>query len=239
MRWAIVADIHANLAAFQAVLADAASQQADGKLWCLGDIVGYGPEPHECIDLLRSIEHLAVAGNHDQAATGKVGTAEFNADAAAAARWTAGQLSVADRAYLDSLPLRIEEGDFTLVHGSPRDPVWEYILTTREADENFAHFATPYCLVGHSHAPVVFESGQPARHLSDGGLELGKARLIINVGGVGQPRDGDPRACYAVYDSDARTVTLRRVPYDIDSTQRKMVAAGLPSRLATRLSYGM
>ncbi len=238
MRWAIVADIHANLAAFRAVLVDAASQQADGKVWCLGDIVGYGPEPHECIDLLCSIDHLAVAGNHDWAATGKVGTEEFNPDAAAAAQWTAVHLNAADRAYLDGLSLRIEEGDFTLVHGSPRDPIWEYILTTQEADENFARFATPYCLIGHSHASVIFEGGGAIRRFSETPLKLGQTRLIINPGGVGQPRDGDPRASYAIYDSDARSLTLRRVLYDIHATQQKMLTAGLPRRLVDRLSYG-
>ena len=239
MRCTIVADIHANLAAFQAVLADAASQEAGARVWCLGDIVGYGPEPHECIDLLRSTNHLAVAGNHDWAATGKVGTEEFNPDAAAAAKWTAAQLDAADRAYLDALPLRIEEGEFTLVHGSPRDPVWEYVLTLHDAAENFARFATPYCLIGHSHAPLVFEAAGAVRPFPEEALKLGKTRLIINPGGVGQPRDGDPRASYAIYDSEAHTLSLRRVSYDVPTTQHKMLAAGLPPRLATRLSYGM
>ncbi len=239
MRCAIVADIHANLAAFEAVLADAASQRASGRVWCLGDIVGYGPDPHECIARLRSVNNIAVAGNHDWAATGKIGTDDFNPDAAAAARWTANQLDANDRAYLDSLPLTIAEGDFTLVHGSPRDPIWEYILTRQEAQDNFARFATSYCIIGHSHAPAVFDSEVGPQPFPDSGVKLGKTRLIVNPGGVGQPRDGDPRASYVVYDSDTRVLTLRRVTYDFQATQKKMLAGGLPKRLAERLTYGM
>ena len=244
MRYAIIADIHANLAAFTAVLEDIERRGGVTEVWCLGDVVGYGPEPHECIALLRQTNHVCVAGNHDWAAIGKVDTSEFNPDAAAACHWTAEQLSYEDGDYLTNLPLVIEKGDFTLVHGSPREPIWEYILSTGIAEANFAYFKSPFCLVGHSHLPLVFypnESGACSfsRLLPDGELPLGKSRLIINPGGVGQPRDGDPRASYAIYDSESKVVTLYRVPYDINATQAKMVAQGLPMRLVTRLSYGM
>jgi diadenosine tetraphosphatase ApaH/serine/threonine PP2A family protein phosphatase len=242
MRYAILADIHANLAAFRAVLEDIGHQGKADKIWCLGDIVGYGPDPHECIDLLRQTNHVCVAGNHDWAAVGKISTTEFNPDAAAACRWTTGQLKPADVTYLSTLPLTIEEGDFTLVHGSPREPIWEYLTSISPAGENFAFFKSRYCLVGHSHVPLVFaksKSGILASPLPGYGATLGKERMIINPGAVGQPRDADPRASYAIYDSQAKTIKLHRVPYDIRATQDKMVACGLPIRLVARLSYGV
>jgi len=244
MRYAIIGDIHANLAAFTAVLGDINHQGEVEKVWCLGDVVGYGPDPHECIELLRQTNHVCVAGNHDWAAIGKIDTAKFNPDAAAACHWTAQQLSPEDVEYLSNLPLVIEEDDFTLVHGSPREPIWEYLISTGVAKENFAYFKSQFCLVGHSHMPLVFsynESGarSSVRFLANIRLALGKNRLIINPGGVGQPRDGDPRASYAIYDSETRLIRLYRVPYDIHSTQDKMVKCGLPIRLVARLSYGL
>jgi len=244
MRYAIIGDIHANLTAFKAVLKDIEQQGVVEKLWCVGDIVGYGPDPHECIELLCQTNHICVAGNHDLAAIGKVDTAEFNPDAAVACHWTAQQLSSDDIEYIGNLPLVIQEDEFTLVHGSPREPIWEYIISTAVAKENFAYFKSQFCLVGHSHVPLVFsysEDGEysSARFLPSVGLILGKSRLIINPGGVGQPRDSDPRASYAIYDSETRQVKLYRVPYDVRYTQDRMVARGLPLRLVIRLSQGL
>ncbi len=244
MRYAIIADIHANLAAFKAVLEDIEIQGSVDKLWCLGDVVGYGPDPHECIELLRQTNHVCVAGNHDWAATGKIDTGNFNTAAAEAAHWTAEHLTRSDVSYLANLPLVIEEEEFTLVHGSPREPIWEYVISVGIARENFSRFKSPYCLVGHSHIPQIFsldEDGNcsASRFSRNIKLVLGINRLIINPGGVGQPRDGNPQASYAIYDSEAKTVRLRRVPYDIASTQDKMVKSGLPMRLVARLSYGM
>ena len=244
MRYAIIADIHANLAAFQAVLDDIKGRGGVEEVWCLGDVVGYGPDPHQCIELLRQYNHVCVAGNHDWAAIGKIDTSEFNPDAAAACHWTAQQLSAEDIDYLGNLPLVIQKGDFTLVHGSPREPIWEYLLSTGSAKQNFAHFQSQFCLVGHSHVPLVFrysETGSCSlnQFLPGVSLVLGKSRLIINPGGVGQPRDGDPRASYAIYDSENRTVTHHRVPYDIEATQVRMMEYRLPMRLVTRLSYGI
>ncbi|MEK7353170.1 MAG: metallophosphoesterase family protein [Chloroflexota bacterium] len=243
MRYAIISDIHANLAAFIAVLDDIKGRGGVDRVWCLGDIVGYGPDPHECIEALRQIDHICVAGNHDLAAIGKIGTDEFNPDAAASCHWTARQLSSTDIAYLEKLPLVIEEGGFTLVHGSPRDPIWEYLLTTSLARENFALFTTQFCLVGHSHVPLVFTSEASGdysgrRFLTEISL-AGKDRMIINPGGVGQPRDGDPQASYAIYDSNNGLITLYRIPYDIQATQKRMEERGLPTSLITRLSYGI
>jgi len=243
MRYALIADIHANLTAFTAVLDDIKRKGGMEEIWCLGDVVGYGPDPHQCIELLRQYNHVCVAGNHDWAAIGKLDTSKFNPDAAAACRWTAQQLTPEDVKYLESLPLVIQKGDFTLVHGSPREPIWEYLLSTSSARENFAYFQTPFCLVGHSHVPLVFRYDETG-NCSFGslsvsiGLILGRSRLIINPGGVGQPRDGDPRASYAIYDSERKMVRLYRVPYDIDATQVRMVRHNLPMRLVVRLGYG-
>jgi len=244
MRYAIIADIHANLAAFTAVLIDIEHRGEAEEIWCLGDIVGYGPDPHQCIELLRQTNHVCVAGNHDWAAIGKVDTAEFNPDAAEACRWTAQQLTPEDIQYLKSLPQVIQKDDFTLVHGSPREPIWEYLLSTSIARENFAYFKSRFCLVGHSHVPLVFKySGTGAcsfnQFSTSIGLALAKNRLIINPGAVGQPRDGNPRASYAIYDSKTRLVRLYRVPYDISITQARMVKYNLPMRLIARLSHGV
>lgn len=241
MRYAILADIHGNLVAFQAVLQDIAERGGADELWCLGDIVGYGPDPSECIALLRQLPRLCVAGNHDWAAIGKVDISDFNPDAAQACRWTSRQLSPEDVRYLENLPLSIIRDDFTIVHGSPREPIWEYVLSTQSAAANFSYFQTRYCLIGHSHAPLVFEHVGEACLLKElpAALKLGENRLIINPGGVGQPRDGDPRAAYAIYDERDKTIYHYRVPYDIEATQERMMRLGLPNFLAMRLSYGL
>jgi diadenosine tetraphosphatase ApaH/serine/threonine PP2A family protein phosphatase len=240
MRYAILADIHGNLAAFKAVLQDIEERGGVEELWCLGDIVGYGPDPSECIALLRQYNHLCVAGNHDWAAIGKVAISDFNPDAAEACRWTARQLSPEDVRYLDNLPLTLSRDDFTIAHGSPREPIWEYVLSTQSATANLQFFETRFCLIGHSHLPVVFENAGGRCVLMElpAELRLGENRMIINPGGVGQPRDGDPRAAYAIYDDGIATIYHYRIPYDIEATQERMVKHGLPSFLATRLSYG-
>ncbi len=244
MRYAIIADIHANLAAFTAVLEDIERREGVDEVWCLGDVVGYGPDPHQCIELLLQYNHVCVAGNHDLAAIGKIGTSEFNPDAAVACRWTTQQLSPEDVVYLESLPLVIQKEDFTLVHGSPREPIWEYLISIGNAKQNFAYLRSQFCLVGHSHVPLVFRLSETdacssSQFLTNIGLALGKSRLIINPGGVGQPRDSDPRASYAIYDSTARLVRLYRVPYDVAATQARMVECNLPMRLVARLRYGV
>lgn len=243
MRYAVLADIHGNLTAFQAVLRDIEQHGGMDEIWCLGDVVGYGAQPEECIQLLRQHKHVCVAGNHDLAAIARIDIADFNPDAAAAARWTADQLDPDSVAYLDSLPLTLERGDFTLVHGSPRYPAWEYLLSEISAQENLPYFQTRCCFIGHSHIPLRFVcSASGVCSLSELGADtrLGGngCRLIINPGGVGQPRDGDSRASYAIYDSDSSVLHHYRVPYDIGAVQRKMTEVGLPPQLAMRLSYG-
>ncbi len=243
MRYAIIADIHANLEAFSAVLADMERRGGVAEIWCLGDIVGYGPDPHQCLWLLRRHKHICVAGNHDWAAIGKIDISSFNPDAAAACQWTSQQLKSGDIKYLEKLPLTIEKDDFLLAHGSPRDPIWEYLTSTSIARENLTFFQSPYCLVGHSHKPVIFkdEGGYctSSRLSPSVGIALGSSRLIINPGGVGQPRDGNPEASYAIYDSESKIIRLHRIPYDIKTTQDKMIRHGLPIRLVARLHYGL
>jgi diadenosine tetraphosphatase ApaH/serine/threonine PP2A family protein phosphatase len=240
MRYAFLADIHGNLAAFKAVLRDIEENGGVDELWCLGDIVGYGPDPSACIAQLRDYPHRCVAGNHDWAAVGKVDISDFNPDAAEACRWTGKQLSADDIEYLESLPLTLINGDFTIAHGSPREPIWEYVLSTRIANENLRFFETKYCLIGHSHVPLLFEQVGETCLLKDLPVELrlGESRLIVNPGGIGQPRDGDPRAAYAVYDDSDKVIYYYRIPYDIANTQDKMEKNGLPTFLVTRLSQG-
>jgi predicted phosphodiesterase len=244
MRYALLADIHANLAAFTAVLKDIQRRAVVDELWCLGDIVGYGPDPGQCLELLQEYDHISVAGNHDLAAIGKLDISRLNPEAAYAARWTSQQLRQEDISYLTSLPTVIERDDFTLVHGSPRENVWEYLVSTNTAEKNFAYFDSSFCLVGHSHIPLVFrqdeDGGCSSIPFSTGiGKALGHSRMIINPGGVGQPRDSDPRASYATYDSESKVVRLYRVAYDISATQLRMVERNLSMRLVIRLEKGL
>lgn len=245
MKYALLADIHSNLEALTAVLEDIDRRGRIEELWVLGDIVGYGPDPGECIKILRSRKHVAVSGNHDVFCTGKLDARYLlNPEAATACRWTSRVLTPEDTEYLKSFPEVVERDDFTLVHGSPRDPLWEYIMSQSIALMNFDYLRTKFCLVGHSHTPMVFkleEDGHCANlPLSESvGVVLGKDKMIINPGGVGQPRDGDPRASYAIYDSEAKMIRLHRVTYDIKLTQQKMVKHNLPVRLISRLEKGL
>ena len=242
MRALIVSDIHSNLEALESVLEDARSRGGFDQVWSLGDVVGYGPDPGPCIDLLLRHDLHAVAGNHDLAAIGKLSLEAFNPYAAAANRWTAGQLSTAQVEHLAGLELRIELDEFTVVHGSPRDPIWEYVVTVQAAVASFNHFDTYWCLVGHSHIPFVCRpSAQGAEFMQfplDAPVALDEQQVLINPGSVGQPRDGDPTASYAVYDSEASTVTHHRVEYDVAATQEKMRGHDLPQYLIDRLPLG-
>jgi len=247
----ILADPHGNLTALEAVLADASRRVPVDDVWCLGDIVGYGPEPAACVARIRETASRRVAGNHDLAAAGGLSTDEFNPAAARAAEWTAGQLTEEDVRFIMSLPL-VDAGApeagaggraFTLVHGSLREPVWEYLLSPEQAADQFERMTTPYSAVGHSHVPFVAEDsagGLPRlRLLRDGDrIPLGDRRLVVNPGGCGQPRDGDPRAPYLLLDTGVGILTFHRVAYDIARTQRLMEAAGLPRSLIERLGDG-
>ena len=240
MRIAVLSDIHSNLVALEAVLAHVGT--VDG-VWVLGDVVGYGPDPDAVVARLASIGAVGVRGNHDAAALGGDQIDSFNADARAAMEWTRRRISPTTLAWLGDLPERREEDEITLVHGSPRDPTWEYVTSERVARAGVAALTTRHGLHGHTHVPIAW--------LGDGDLLRGEApddgdtvsfetrRALLNPGSVGQPRDGDPRASYLTIDPDARSATWHRVPYDIEAVATAMRAAGLPTRLAERLYHGV
>ena len=245
MRYLVISDIHANLTAFEAVLRDAGALGRDYDfVWCLGDIVGYGPDPNDCIDLLRSMPHLCLAGNHDWAALGRLDIRTFNIDARKAAAWTQNELTPENRAYMEALPVTFVLGEFTLAHGSPREPVWEYILDPLIAALNLPHYQTPYCLVGHTHTPITYRATgdqgecEPIAPIYNESIPLNGVRQIINPGSVGQPRDSDSRAAYAILDTEEVTLEFRRVSYDIESVQERMNQAEMPERLVMRLAHG-
>ena len=236
----IISDIHANLAAFEAVLADAEGQW--DSIWCLGDIIGYGPNPNECVDLLRQYDHISLSGNHDWAVLGKLDVNSFNDEAQIAVQWTRSVLREDVRIYMESLPTTLLKPPFTLVHASPRQPVWEYVLDAYTAAVNFSYFDTLYCLVGHTHVPGAFEQEKTRiviRHPDyNDKQQLPEMRAIINPGSVGQPRDSDPRAAYALLDLETMQWQYRRVAYPIEQTQEQMQAIGMPEKLITRLAHG-
>ena len=243
MRIAVLSDIHANLPALEAVLADLPKVD---EVWVLGDTVGYGPQPNEVIVTLQEVGARAVMGNHDGAAIGTVDPAYFNPDARAAIEWTATTIDDNARAYLASLPEVRQDGDMTAVHGSPRDPIWEYITGPSIAAANLEAFETRLCLFGHTHLPIAFreQDGEilPSLGLPGESTLLGAGRAFLNPGSVGQPRDGLRDAAYAILElngsPDGDAFAFRRVAYDIDRTQRLMRDVGLPARLAERLGYG-
>lgn len=292
MRYAILSDVHGNLTALRAVLddIDTVNRQVGehvGQIWCLGDIVGYGPQPGECVEVISRRCDICVAGNHDMAAIKAIDLDDFSEAAAQSAEWTRQRLTPIGANYLKVLRPSTPIGNFTLTHGSPYDPIWEYLTTPDAAANSFQYFDTLYCAVGHTHLPTIFiqpivpgmrYEQAPLRNLYNRKVALTMAiaggptrrdlendeysssgrmhavvpcqrweptpglwqippnhRAIINPGSVGQPRDGDARASYVIYDSQ-RGFEFRRVPYNIGETQRKIHELGLPARLAERLA---
>lgn len=242
MRTLIVADVHANLAAFEAVLAAATQKGPLDAIWCLGDIVGYGPSPRECIQLLRGYPHVMVAGNHDLGAIGAISVHDFNSLAREAVLWSSSKLTQEEREWLAGLPLVAIQEEVTLVHGSLRDPVWDYLVSPDVAAAHLQAQSTSLGFVGHSHLPLLFQEQEGrvhGRYLADGErLDASKGRLVANPGSAGQPRDGDSRAAFALFDGEDGVISFHRVEYDIAQTQRLMLAEGLPLPLAERLAYG-
>ncbi len=242
MRVAVVSDIHSNLHALEAVLA---AIDADGpdELWCLGDLVGYGPRPNECCATIAGRADVCLAGNHDLAVRGTIDLAEFGGEAAVAAEWTRGVLEPAAQALLERLEPEGAASGVALYHGSARDPIWEYVLDDEAAVATLELAGSPLVLVGHSHVALrVVQSGEDLTGgVAAAGTELdvGGVRALLNPGSVGQPRDGDPRAAYLLLDLDTQHASFRRVEYDIDRTQREMREAGLPEMLAARLELGL
>ncbi len=243
MRVAVLSDIHSNLRALDAILAQAG--QVDG-LWHLGDVVGYGPDPDAVVDRLRERRALGVRGNHDLAATGDDVIRDFNSDARAAMEWTRRTISATTRDWLAALPAQRSVDGWSLVHGSPRDPTWEYIVTESAAAANLALLPTAAGLFGHTHLPIAYvlaagSSDDVATLTPEPGtkLALDGRRALVNPGSVGQPRDGDPRASALILEVAAGIVTWIRADYDIEATQQAMRVAGLPARGVSRLAFGV
>lgn len=244
MRILILSDIHSNYVALETVLAAAGPYDA---VWNLGDTIGYGPRPNECVATMRGIASLMLAGNHDLACLGHLDLSDFNPDARTANIWNGDQLTGENRDALDQLePIQAIDTRFLAAHGSPREPVWEYLLTRYQALDNFKHFEQQVCLIGHSHVPLIFRLAPGGRcespSVPDDGFSLTLeegTRYIINPGSVGQPRNQDPRAAFAIFDTMCDSITFRRVRYDVALTQRQMREARLPEPLALRLAQGI
>jgi diadenosine tetraphosphatase ApaH/serine/threonine PP2A family protein phosphatase len=242
MRIALLSDVHGNRPAFEAVLDDVDSEGAE-EIWCLGDLVGYGAQPDDCVALARERCNLSLAGNHDLVVIGEIPISDFSSSAAAAARWT--QEAIADETvtYLRGLVPADPEREPALYHASPRDPVWEYVLSTWQADECMDLMDARVAAIGHSHVALWFhreQDGKVSGAPAEAGLErdLSRGDWLVNPGGVGQPRDGDPRAAWLLLDTETWSATWRRVEYPIDEAARAIEEAGLPRVLAERLYSG-
>jgi len=244
MRIVVLSDVHSNIVALETVLADAGSFDA---LWCLGDTIGYGPAPNECVELIRKHAMITLTGNHDLACLGKISLDDFNPDARRANLWNGLQLKPSNREWLLPLPPACSaDHQCYLAHGSPREPVWEYLLMPSQALANLEWFTESICFIGHSHVQFAFRCSRDDRRceriVPEAGSQLNftdNARYFVNPGSVGQPRDHDPRAAYAIFDTERQTLTFKRVAYDIKQTQEQMRDYGLPSALIYRLSIGM
>ncbi len=242
MRILVISDLHANYTALEAVLNDAGPVDES---WCLGDLVGYGPDPNAVVEQVRELTHLTcILGNHDVAVIGRMPFESFNGDARRSLIWTEKVLTADNMDFMRSLPQNTKvRGEVTLAHGSPRDPIWEYVLNTLSARLNFDHFDTPYCFVGHSHIQSIFQLNEDTDRVTLQIPKLGQVlaltpRMILNPGSVGQPRDRDPRAAYAIYDSAEHTWEICRVEYNVAEVQQRIREAGLPEKHAVRLGEG-
>lgn len=241
MRVALLSDVHANLSALEAILKHAATPGYDA-IWVAGDLVGYGPDPDAVVERLDASGALCVMGNHDAATLGMLPLEQFNELAAAAVRWTQEHTTETTQRYLTRLPSVHYEGDFTIVHGTLRDPLWEYMSTRDAAEAHLRLQQTRFGAVGHTHHQLIawLKDGRLESHTPEDGEEctLGEGPAVVNPGGAGQPRDRDVRVSYAVLDIEAKSVQFHRVPYDIAAVQQRMRDAGLPELLAARLAAG-
>jgi predicted phosphodiesterase len=241
MRVAVISDIHANAHALAAVLAAIDEERPDA-IWCLGDLVGYGPSPNECIRIVRERADVSLLGNHDLGALGRLDLDVFTRDAALAAYWTRDRLGADERAFLESLEPQARLERAALFHASARDPVWEYVLGEEAARASLRLTTEPVVLVGHSHVPLALleDGNRLSGGLAPGGseVELGAGRWLLNPGSVGQPRDGDPDAAWLLLDFERGLGSFRRTPYHVAATQAEIREAGLPPSLATRLASG-
>jgi predicted phosphodiesterase len=239
LRYAIFSDIHSNLEALQAVLRDATDQKCTHYV-CLGDIVGYNADPHECVERVRAMDCPVVKGNHDEAASLPESTRDFNELAESAIRWTRDHLTEEDKGWLRDLRLQRQVRDFTIVHATLDTPAqWAYVFNNLDAAASFTYQHTPVCFFGHTHVPMAFIRDEGVQRVKIDQLHIEKGKkYFINTGSVGQPRDADWRAAYCVFDVENDVVELRRVRYPLDAAQRKILDAGLPPLLAERLALG-
>jgi predicted phosphodiesterase len=240
VRAAVISDVHGNLHALEAVLDSIASDRPD-EVWCLGDLVGYGPRPNRCCAVVAEHADVCLIGNHDLGALGRLDLSDFQPDAATSARWTGDVLEPEARAYLEPLSPSGARTAVGLYHASPRDPVWEYVLSAQVAVASLEAAAEAVVLVGHSHVALRFGSDERALVACEEGTEVdvSRGRWLLNPGSVGQPRDGDPRAAWLSLDLDAGRATYRRVAYPIARTQAEVRERGLPEALAARLEHGV
>jgi diadenosine tetraphosphatase ApaH/serine/threonine PP2A family protein phosphatase len=239
VRFAILSDIHANLEAFEAVLADARDNKCTDFV-CLGDVVGYNANPHECVARLREVDCPVVKGNHDEQASLVESSRDFNEMAEAAIQWTRDHLSDEDKQWLRDLKLQRQVRDFTIVHATLDMPEqWGYVFNNLDAAASFTYQQTTVCFFGHTHVPMAFirDEGVQRQQIDKLQIDPGK-KYFINVGSVGQPRDGDRHAAYCIYHIESNLVAQRRVKYDLEGAQKKIVDAGLPRLLAERLAIG-
>ena len=239
MRTAIFGDIHANLEAFEAVMADA-KQQGVTEFVCLGDVVGYNADPVACLNIIREMNCPTVKGNHDADASENHSLENMNPVAAFALQWTREQLDDDQRLWLKRLRMVRQVSDYTIVHSTLDQPVnWNYVTNRFDAMSNFSYQFTKLCFHGHTHVPKVYVKSDKVREVTADSVKIEpNAKYFINAGSVGQPRDGDPRACYVIYDNESEIIVFRRVDYDMATTQEKILAAGLPEMLAERLAEG-
>jgi diadenosine tetraphosphatase ApaH/serine/threonine PP2A family protein phosphatase len=241
MKYGFFSDVHANLEAMKACVIDFRAEKLD-KAYFLGDAVGYGPYPDGCVKLIKDVAAVKLMGNHDYAALGLMETDYFNQYAAESMGWTKNSISRKTMEIMSDFELQHEQGDILLVHASPKEPeLWHYILDMGDATESFDYFKQKICLIGHTHRPYivyqaksgdVFLSKQSEETLSE------DRRYLVNIGSVGQPRDGDPRSCYLIYDIESNSIRHKRVAYDIKATQKDMAKIGLPEYLIERLAVG-
>ena len=239
MKYAIIADIHGNLDAFQVVLEDIREQKVDQTV-CLGDVVGYNACPKECLDIVRSLNIPCVKGNHDEYCSAEDALEGFNPLAAEAVIWTRNQLSSEEKKWLHDLKYSRMAGNFTMVHATLDAPDrWGYVFDKLAAAASFPYQNTQLCFFGHTHVPVAFMRDTAVRGGTYSKFKIDPSKkYFINVGAVGQPRDNNPKAAYVIYDTAANTIELRRLDYDIAAAQKRILEAGLPERLAERLAYG-
>ena len=241
MRYAFYSDVHANLEALKAVILDFQTEKVD-RIFFLGDAVGYGPNPNECVELIEEVSEIKLMGNHDYAALGLMNTEYFNQFATESIDWTKGSLTPKTIEIMESFQISVDLDNFRMSHSSPKEPEkWHYILDMDDVKENFKFFTQQICLVGHTHRPFIVSQKEEGdcviSHKQEESI-FENRRYLINIGSVGQPRDGDPRSCYLIYDSKKKTVKCKRVSYDLGGTQKRMAENGLPEYLIERLAVG-